>query len=163
MKERLICLLCILLTLCFSMASAEDVILSNADKVYTGYTTVLFTVGEYYEVVIPPSIPLSYGAETTDLTLSIIDLELTQGYRLSIGAESPEGQLKQTDGEGIIPYSLEDEQGLFNERFYDEMQDVSLQLHIKKSDWLTAPAGNYDGRITFSVIPRYVQEVETNE
>ena len=160
MKRWILCLSCVLLAFSIAAADAEEIILSNAEQVYTGHTTVIFTVGEYYEVVIPPSVPIAYGAESTELTLSIIDLELTQGYRLSIGVQSPEGQLRQADGTGVIPYTLEDEQGLFDERFYDEMQDVSLQLRVNKEDWHAAPTGAYDGQITFTVIPKYTQEGE---
>lgn len=109
-------------------------------------------------MIIPPSIAISYGTETTDLTLSITDLELTPGYRLSIGVQSPDGCLENTEGEGNISYSLEDDEGLFDERFYDEMQDVTLQLHVKKEDWYAAPAGAYEGRLTFHVFPKYIQE-----
>lgn len=158
MKRWILCLSCVLLAIFAVMVQAEETILSNATKVYTGQTTVLFVVGEYYEVVIPPGLPVSYGAETTDLTLSITDLELTPGYRLSIGVQSPEGSLENTDGEGSIPYSLEDDEGLFDERFYDAMGDVTLRLRVNKQDWHAAPAGAYEGRLTFRVIPKYVQE-----
>ena len=92
--------------------------------------------------------------------LEVSDLELTQGYRLSIGVQSPEGYLKQEDGDGLIPYSLEDDLGLFDERFFDEMQDVALRLHVSREAWRSAPAGAYSGRLTFSVIPKYTAEEE---
>ena len=158
MKKRMMCLLCIMLVLCCASAGSEDVILSNASHIYTGHTTVLFVVGEYYEVVIPPSLPITYGAEDTSLTLNITDLELTQGYRLSIGVQAPEGSLTQEDGNGLIPYTLEDEQGLFDERLYDEMQEVLLLLHISKESWHSAPAGTYSSIITFTVVPKYFAE-----
>ena len=109
----------------------------------------------------PVSLPRggeSYGAETTDLTLSITDLELTQGYRLSIGVQSPEGALEQQDGDGLIPYTLEDGEGLFDERLYDEMQDVPLQLHVSREAWRSAPAGEYSGTLTFTVVSKYFAE-----
>lgn len=158
MKKRLTFLLCVLLTLSCAAAGSEDIFLSNAAQVYTGRTTVVFVVGEYYEVVIPPSVPVAYGAETTALTLSITDLELTQGYRLSIGAQTPEGALTQEGGDGQIPYTLEDEEGLFDERLYDEMQEIPLQLHVSRDSWHSAPAGDYSGTITFTVVPKYFAE-----
>ena len=48
MKKRLTFLLCILLTLSCAAAGSEDVFLSNAAQVYTGHTTVVFVVGEYW-------------------------------------------------------------------------------------------------------------------
>ena len=160
MKKRMMCLLCVLLALSFAAAGSEETVLSNESRIYTGYTTVVFVVGEYYEVVIPPSVPIAYGAEETNLTLSITDLELTQGYRLSIGVHSPEGYLEQENGDGLIPFSLEDDLGLFDERLYDEMQDVALCLHVSGEAWRSAPAGAYSGRLTFSVIPKYTAEEE---
>ena len=158
MKKRAMCLLCILLTLSFTSVCSEETVLSNESQVYTGYTTVYFEVGEYYEVIIPSSVPIAYGAEDTEFTLSIIDLELTQGYRLSIGVNSPEGSLVRNDGDGAIPYTLEDGQGLFDERLFDEMQDVSLSLHVSAEAWRAAPAGTYTGTLTFSVVPKYAAE-----
>ncbi len=143
------CLL--VLTLFFYPSSAEETILSNAEQVYTGTTFVSLTIEEKYTVTIPPSIPITYGTEQTDLTVGVTDLDLTQGYSLRVAVESPEGALQQTDGDGRIPYALKDANGLFGETITRETGEIPLTVNISQRDWFAAPAGNYEGQITFSV------------
>lgn len=150
-KPVALAFLCAVLSAALCAAAAEQTLLTNEAQVYTGTTTVSLTIEEKYTVVIPPSLPLSYGAEDTPLTLAVSDLDLTTGYALRVAVDSPEGILTQSDGDGQIPYTLTDASGPFTEKVTRKAGEIPLSVHIAEADWFAAPAGEYDGLITFSV------------
>lgn len=151
MRKTTLCLL-VLFGLFFAFAAgAEETFLSNAAQVYTGTTTVSLTIEEKYTVVIPPSLPLVYGTEETPLTLAVSGLDLTPGYAVRIAVESPEGALTQVGGDGRIPYTLTGPDGPFTEKVTRTEGEFPLSVTVGAEDWFAAPAGEYDGLITFSV------------
>ena len=151
MRRVLLCFLLCFLSGMSAAANAEETVLSNQGRVYTGTVTVRLTVEENYTVVIPPSVPLAYGVEKTGFALRVADLDLTEGYTVRVRLEAPEGTLSQKDGGGKIPYAVEDEHGLFRECSFTEEKEYPLSVLVKQEDWFAAPAGSYAGQITFTV------------
>ena len=156
MKEKKVCFLfAILLFMLWITVVADEgnegIILSNATQTYTGQTTVILTVTEGYTVVIPPSIPLVYGAEQTELPLDIKELDQTENSVLSVSVAEPQGSLTQKDGEGTIAYTLYDGDSVFREKQFRETGTYSLSVNVEPEAWYAAPAGEYDGTVTFTI------------
>ena len=152
MKLRKLIALCIALLACVvTQAKSENSVLSSGSGVYNTQTTIVLSVNQDYIVLIPPSIPLVYGAEQTELPLQIHDLNLTKNAALSVSVAEPTGKLQQKNGEGMIPYTLTDENGTFHEKEFTETGTYPLSVKVDPGAWYAAPAGKYDGTITFTV------------
>lgn len=152
MKKQFLHTLCLLLiVLLFVPVFAEDTTLENSDGKQTGQTMVILNMAETYAVVIPASLPIAYNAPSTEMTVAVTDLFLAPSHAVRVSVDSVQGQMTQTDGAGILPFTLAAGEQPFEAFTFARDGARQLSVDIAQQDWYAAPAGSYTGSITFNI------------
>lgn len=154
-KRILTCLLVVVLLLSVSMADEEDastdVLLSRESGILAGESLIILTFEETYSLVIPASLPISYGAESTDMELNVSYMLLGTNRVLKVSAEKSAGALRATGVTQTLPYQLQLNGAPFSNVTFKNAGSKTLKILIDKADWYAAPAGNYSDIVTFNV------------
>lgn len=138
--KKLLSLLMVLCLLCGVAALADD---SNRQ------TVLQATVDSGYTIVIPPTLTIAFGAETTDLPVQVTALHLSGSYdalKVEVGSMS---QLTNENGK-LIWYTI-DGKTFGATRYFQTTETQNFVVGITAADWNKAPAGNYSGTVSFNV------------
>lgn len=138
--KKLLSLLMVLCLLCGVAALADD---SNRQ------TVLQATVDSGYTIVIPPTLTIAFGAETTDLPVQVTSLHLSGSYdalKVEVGSMS---QLTNENGK-LIWYTI-DGKTFGATRYFQTTETQNFVVGITAADWNKAPAGNYSGTVSFNV------------
>jgi len=148
-KFVILCLLAVLLLT--TVATEAEVYMTNTEHGMTGTTTVRLVIPSSYTVEIPASLPISYGAESTPMTIGVSSMHIGSNQAVKIAVDSARGKLLQTGGRGAIPYVLLCDGAEFGSKAYTEVGQTQLSFDITLEDWYSADAGEYTGTVTFQV------------
>lgn len=135
--------LALILTLCLTLgivALADD---SNRQ------TELQVTVNSGYTIVIPATLDIPFGAESTDLSVEVTALHLPSNFnalKVEVGQMNP---LKNA-AEKLIWYTI-DGVSFGATRYFQTTETQNFVVGITAADWNKAPAGNYTGTVSFNV------------
>ena len=138
----LACLLCLLCSSAFAAGSVPN-----------SKTLISTTIGEGYTVIIPATLPVTYGSTSTDLTIEVRDVKLIAGNSIHITPEDYNAKLKNAANDEIN-YQLMNGNAEWSESnplAFSTSGSKALELTISTDEWNNAPAGNYSDTVTFTV------------
>lgn len=139
-----LCLLC-------GIVALADTTITGASQSKLARTYVTTTVDEFYSVTIPASVPVAYGALSTELTLSVSAFRLAANNVVRVRTSSS-GTLKNAaDASKTIAYALKYNSAAFTSVDFSAVGDATVKLEITSAAWNAAAAGNYQDTITFMV------------
>lgn len=138
---------------CAAPAMADNQITQSTSQ--SSDTTVKFNIAPSYTVTIPAAtvIPFNRADTNTNLngTLHLSAAQLELNHKITVTATA--NALKNDkDSSKTIPFTLYEGNTVFTSAdFTDTTKQVQLSVHIDKSAWNAAPAGNYTGSVTFHI------------
>ena len=139
--------------MCAAPAMADNPITQSTSQ--SGETKVQFTIGPSYTVTIPAATDIPFnstGADTNlkgTLRLDAAQLELNHKITVSAAVTPLHDSAKPAH---TIPFTLRKGNAAFTSvEFTQAGQEVQLSVHIDPDDWKTAPAGKYEGSVTFTI------------
>lgn len=141
--KRLFALALALCLLCGATAFATELNSQNT----SGTTTLTATIDDAYTLVIPASLPITYGATATALTLEVTNYRLAAGKSLNV-AWTSSGKL--TAGSAELPYQLLLNGSEATSVNFTAVGTKDLTVSIAEADWNSAAAGSYTGSVTFT-------------
>ncbi|MDD2958868.1 MAG: hypothetical protein PHR92_10140 [Lachnospiraceae bacterium] len=134
-----------------SMTAMADNVITDTAADKTASTTVSTTVEAAYSVVIPASVPITYGAISSDLLLSVTAFRLAPKQVIRVSASSG-GTLKNSvDPTKIIAYQIKQGNAVFQSTDFKGVGKQKLTVEITSAAWNTAAAGTYTDMVTFTV------------
>ena len=122
-----------------------------ADETKT--TTIKTTINPTYTVVIPAATNITFNHTDTNLngTLHLSAAQLDPDHEVTISATEYELE-NQADNTKTIQFTLYEGSNSFTSTsFTDTKKEVQLSAHIDQKAWNTAPAGKYEGSVTFEI------------
>lgn len=122
-----------------------------ADETKT--TTITTTINPTYTVVIPSTTNITFNHVDTDLngTLYLSAAQLDPNYKVTVSATANE-LVNQADKTKTIQFTLHEGGNSFTSTaFTDTTKKVQLSAHIDQKAWNAAPAGKYEGSVTFTI------------
>lgn len=122
-----------------------------ADETKT--TTITTTINPTYTVVIPAATNITFNHTDTNLngTLHLSAAQLDPDHEVTISATEYELE-NQADNTKTIQFALYEGSNSFTSTsFTDTKKEVQLSAHIDQKAWNTAPAGKYEGSVTFEI------------
>ena len=141
-----------LCTACAVPAFAEGTTSGTANPT-SGKTTITTSIKPTYTVVIPSTTNITFDHADTDLngTLHLSAAQLDPNYKVTISATANE-LVNQADDTKTIQFTLREGGNSFTSTaFTDTTKKVQLSAHIDQKAWNAAPAGNYEGSVTFKI------------
>ena len=122
-----------------------------ADETKT--TTITTTINPTYTVVIPAATNITFNHTDTNLNgpLHLSAAQLDPDHEVTISATEHELE-NQADNTKTIQFTLyEGSNSFLSTSFTDTKKEVQLSAHIDQKAWNTAPAGKYEGSVTFEI------------
>lgn len=120
----------------------------------SGETKITTNIPPSYFVDIPGNTAIGFNTEDTtfETKLGLSIAQLNPGYKVKVTVPNVMQLENKKDSSKTIPFTLYANKSRFNSaEFTDTTKKVELILHIDKDDWKTAPAGEYEGSVTFTI------------
>lgn len=112
-------------------------------------TELKVTVEAGYTIVIPPTLDIPFGAESTDLAVEVTALHLPANSNALKVAVSQMNPLTNADDKQIS-YTI-DGKAAGAARYFQTLEKQCFAIGITADAWNKAPAGSYSGTVSFSV------------
>lgn len=112
-------------------------------------TELKVTVNSGYTIVIPATLDITFGAETTNLPVEVTGLHLSGNYnalKVSVLQMMP---LTNENGK-LIWYTI-DSKSSGAIRYFQQPETQNFVVGITEANWNKAPAGNYTTTVSFGV------------
>ncbi len=140
----------VLLTAASTTAFAAEI---NQDSdLKTSQATVTTSIAPTYTVSIPENISVAFNAASTQWgSIEVTQAQIDPDKQIVVSLTA--GTLKNSaDSTKIIPYTVNDANGVFTEASYLAKGDkTDLTINITAEDWNKAYAGSYSDTVTFTV------------
>lgn len=138
--------------LAFALCAASAVSAFAANPT-SGATIIKTNIQPTYTVEIPAETSISFNATSTPLAspLYLSKAQLDPNHKVTVTA-TVNALKNDADNTKTIPFTLYEGNTVFTSAdFTDTTKKVQLSVHIDKSAWDAAPAGNYTGSVTFHI------------
>lgn len=139
--------------LAFALCAASAVSAFAANPT-SGATTIKTNIQPTYTVEIPAQTSIPFNATSTPLAtkLGLSKAQLDPNHKVTVTA-TVNALKNDKDSSKTIPFTLHNQDGtdFTSAEFTDTTKKVQLSVHIDKTAWDAAPAGNYTGSVTFNI------------
>lgn len=136
-----------------AVSAFADTIPGTTTTTTSGATTIKTSIIPTYTVEIPAATKIQFNAAETKLTgrLYLEKAQLEPNHYVRISATAND-LTNDADKSKTIPFTLYDGDNRFTSAdFRTKYDTVTFSVHIDKTAWETAPAGNYTGSVTFNI------------
>lgn len=111
------------------------------------------SIAPTYTVTIPADTTVPFNAQQTSFgTIEVASAQIEPNKQIKVSLETDGALINQADNTKTIPYTVNDENGVFSSAVYAKAGDkTDLTIHITQDDWNKAYAGSYSDTVTFTV------------
>lgn len=138
--KKIFALVLALCLLCGATALADN---SNRQ------TELKVSVQSGYTIVIPTTLNITFGAESTNLPVEVTALHLSSKYnalKVTVGSMEP----LKNENDKLIWYMI-DGKSSGATRYFQKPETQNFVVGITAEEWNKAPAGNYSRKVSFTV------------
>ena len=120
----------------------------------SGKTNITTNIQPSYTVDIPADTAIDFNTKDKifETELGLSKAQLNPGYKVKVTATVNPLKNKK-DSSKTIPFALHKADGtaFTSATFADTIEKVQLRVHITEDAWNKAPAGDYEGSVTFTI------------
>ena len=111
------------------------------------------TISPSYTVSIPEDVSVTFNAtETMFGSIEVTQAQIEPDKQIVVSLTTDGELINQTDNTKTIPYTVENENGVFTSGTYLAVGDkTDLTINITQEGWDQAAAGSYADTVTFKV------------
>lgn len=112
-------------------------------------TELKVTVQAGYTIVIPTTLNIAFGTESTNLPVEVTALHLSSrcnALKVEVGSMEP----LKNENDKVIWYTIDGESS-GAARYFELPETQNFVVGITEADWNKAPAGTYSRKVSFNV------------